>query len=154
MPRDYSENDELNEFIAVELAMGTGRIITRVHDRVYIAMETNKIIARIVEKVLQMETETARAEHKKVGTFRELYKHKQVLLDYYWDGKDEAEIGELMGVDEDTIREVLNTLVPRDLIYEKYNEGMLPSRIGRLITVNLTTNCVRRVLNMPPVKEK
>ena len=152
--RDYTENDELNEFIAVELAMGTGRIISRVHDRVYIAMEINKILARIVEKVLKMETEIARSEEKKKGTFRELFKHKQVILDYYWDGKSESEIGELMGVDGDIIEKVLNDLIPRDLIYEKYNAGMLPSRIGRLITVNLSTNCVRRVLNMPPVKEK
>ena len=154
MPRDYSENDELNEFIAVELAMGTGRIMTRTHDRVYIALEVNKIIARIVEKIVKMETETARAEDKRKRTFRDLYEHKQVLLDYYWDGKDDAEIADLLNTDEDNICRVLESLIPRDLIYKKYSEGMLPSRIGRLSAVNLSTNCVRRVLNMPPVKEK
>lgn len=154
MPRDYSENDELNEFIAVELAMGTGRIMTRTHDRVYIALEVNKIIARIVEKIVKMETEAARAEDKRKRTFKELYDHKQVLLDYYWDGKDDAEIADLLNTDEDNICRVLESLIPRDLIYKKYSEGMLPSRIGRLSAVNLSTNCVRRVLNMPPVKEK
>ena len=154
MARDYSKNDELNDFIAVELAQGTGRIMTRVHDRVYIAMEINKILARIVEKVLQVETETAKAEEKRAGTFKELFEHKQVVLDYYWDGKSDTEIGELMGVDGDIIQRVLNNLIPRNLIYEKYNSGMLPSRIGRLKAVNLSTNCVRRVLNMDPVEYK
>ena len=152
--RDYSENDELNEFIAVELAMGTGRIMTRVHDRVYIAMETKKIIARIIEKVLEMETKTARDVEKRKATISELFNHKQAVLDLYWDRKSDSEIADELQIDAEIVQSLLDTIVPRDLIYKKYNEGMLPSRIGRLSNVNLTTNCVRRVLNMEPVKEK
>ena len=152
--RDYTENDELNEFIAVELAMGTGRIVSRVHDRVYIAMGINKILARIVEKVLQMETATTREENKREVTISELFNHKQAVLDLYWDRKSDSEIANELNVDAEMIQSLLDTVVPRELIYKKYNEGMLPSRIGRLAKVNLTTNCVRRVLNMDPVKEK
>lgn len=153
MAKDYSENDELNEFIAVELAMGTGRIMTRVHDRVYIALEVNKIIARIVEKIVKMETEKARSGNKK-SSFSVVIDDKEKVLNRYWQGSTESEIAKVLGVDTNIVSRVLDNWIPRDLIYKKYNSGMLPSRIGRLAAINLSTNCVRRVLNMPPVKEK
>ena len=148
---DYTENDALNDYIAVELAQATARILSRSHDHVYIALEVNKTIARIVEREIKLRTRQAESIKKDLDS---LFNRKQKVLDLYWERCSEKEIAENMNVDESYVHEVLNGWIPRQLIYDKYDGGMLPSRIGRLKAINLTTNCVRRVLNMDPIEEK
>ena len=148
---DYTENDALNDYIAVELAQATARILSRSHDHVYIAMEVNRTIARIVEREIKLSARQAKTIKKDIDT---LFNSKEKVLELYWERCSEKEIAEKMNADESYVHEVLNGWIPRQLIYDKYDSGMLPSRIGRLKAINLTTNCVRRVLNMDPVEEK
>ena len=148
---DYTENDALNDYIAVELAQATARILSRSHDHVYIALEVNKTIARIVEREIKLRTRQAETIKK---DYDSLFNSKEKVLELYWERCPEEEIAKKMGVDESYVHEVLNGWIPRQLIYDKYDGGMLPSRIGRLKAINLTTNCVRRVLNMDPIEGK
>lgn len=146
---DYSENDALNDYIAVELAQATARILSRSHDHVYIAMEVNRTIARIVEREIKLRTRQAESIKKDIDS---LFRKKEEILELYWSRHSEKEIAEKLNAEEKYVQEVLNGWIPRQLIYDKYDSGMLPSRIGRLKAINLTTNCVRRVLNMDPIE--
>ena len=77
-----------------------------------------------------------------------------LLLNLYWDGMSERDIAFSLGTTVRDVKHALKRFVPIDFIYEKYNGGMLPSRIARLVAVGLTTNQVRRVLKMNPILKK
>ena len=79
---------------------------------------------------------------------------RELLLNLYWDGKSERDIAFSLGTTVRDVKHALKRFVPIDFVYEKYNSGMLPSRIARLVKVGLTTNQVRRVLKMNPILKK
>ena len=182
--RDYTNNESLNEFIAVEIAQTAARSVDTIAQEFALAtdqiLNDEKVKEHPGAAALALYNATLKSGKRTYENFataidrivtrtkheekeKEKEKTNQANIDYainnldlilnmYWDGSDNNHIAECLGIDETDVDTAIKTKVPIDLIFEKYNGGMLPSRIGRLAAVMLSTNRVRRVLNMPAYK--
>ena len=145
--RKFVVNDALNDFICVEIAQTVARILDRIN--------------RYPDEDEPEPTEDSKVNFKPVSEPKNdriqqkyLADKYHLLLNMYWDGKSNADIALDLGTTVRDVKHALKRFVPIDFIYEKYNSGMLPSRIARLVAVGLTTNQVRRVLKMNPIPKK
>ena len=182
--RDYTNDESLNEFIAVEIAQTAARSVDTIAQEFALATDqilndekvkehpgaialalynatlksgkrTYENFATAIDRIVARKDHgdrEKRASETKQANIDYATNNLDLILNMYWDGSDYDHIAECLGIDQSDVDTVIKTKVPIDLIFEKYNGGMLPSRIGRLAAVMLSTNRVRRVLNMPPYK--
>ena len=184
--RDYTDNESMNEFIAVEIAQTAARSVDTIAQE--FALATDKIlndkevkgrpgaialslydaslksgkrtyqnfataIDRIIARKDHEDRENQESKTTKSpthATVNRAMNRKDEILEMYWDRKNYKEIAKEFDITQSDVDAIIRTRVPIDLIYEKYNKGMYPYRIGRLAAVVLNKDQVRRVLNMPP----
>ena len=145
--RKFVVNDALNDFICVEISQAVARILDRInHYHGEDEPEPTEDSKVNLKPVSEPKNDSIQQEYLKDS--------RESLLNLYWDGRSNADIALNLGTTVRDVKHALKRFVPIDFIYEKYNNGMLPSRIARLVKVGLTTNQVRRVLNMNPVLKK
>ena len=149
------QRDELNNFLSVEMAHFTSRIICKIKE---IEERDRK---KAVEEAIENTKKEILAKQKDKERFRQdeyirniLEQNEAFILDHYWSGTDTANIARVINADfrAGDVEQFLCDVIPMELVYELYNaEGMYPSKIARHPQVKLTTNQVRRILNMEPV---
>ena len=145
--RKFVVNDALNDFICVEISQTVARILDRInHYHGEDEPEPTEDSKVNLKPVPEPDNDSINQKY--------LADNYHSLLNLYWDGKSERDIAFRLGTTVRDVKYALKRFVPIDFIYEKYNSGMLPSRIARLVKVGLTTNQVRRILKMNPVLKK
>lgn len=159
-----STRDYLNSFISVEVAQMVSRVICAEDGfndddlNIIVSGEIKETVNRIGNKYRELK-ESEEEKHnmeKNRETAETLYLEnvEGLVLDMYWGYASEHEIANSLNISVRSLNDFLNKILPVELIYEKYSDGMYPSKIARLAVVKnagLNTNKVRRILQMDPV---
>ena len=126
---DRTKRDELNGFISVEIAQAVARIVGKVQE---------------LDQRPVLKTGTV----KKCNLLK-VYDNQTEIFNRYWNGDSEETIACDLDLSYQSVIEFLTKELPINLVHELYNQGMYPSKIARKPEIKLTTNQVRRILQMP-----
>ena len=79
---------------------------------------------------------------------------EETIFDLYWNGISNEEISKRLDLNHEALLDFFLNRLPINLVMEKYNSGMQPSKIKKdpevkkALNMKLETNHIRRMLNM------